>query len=97
MKVLKSFSRQQYICMAAAAVLTLAAWLMSGKTSVLIGGGELLRGEPGSSDMQYELEVKGIGKGKKPVNVDVSAREYTESEANAVCEKLIRYLQLRNL
>lgn len=92
MKVLKSLSRQQYICMTAAAVLTLAAWLMSGKTSVLIGGGELLRGEPGSGDMQYELDVKGIGKGKKPVNVAVSAREYTESEANAVCEELMESL-----
>lgn len=93
-KLLKKFSRQQYICMAATVLLTFAAWLMSGKTAVLKGAGELPRGEPGSGSVQYELEVRGIGKGSRPVNVEVSAREYTESEAETVCEQLMEMLSV---
>lgn len=92
MRLLKRFSRQQYICMAATVLLTFAAWAVSGKTTVLEGAGELPRGNPGSGSMQYELRVSGIGKGSRPVNVEVSAREYTEKEAESVCEQLMETL-----
>lgn len=90
--MLRRLSRQQYICMAVTVILTLAAWSMSGKTTVLSGAGELPRGEPGSGSAQYELEVSGIGKGSRYVDVEVSAREYTENEAEAVCEQLMEGL-----
>ncbi len=88
-KQLNKLSREQYLCLAAAAVLTAAAYLTSGGSSFLNADGSIARGNPGSSDAVYEVDVHGIGTGSSRLQVSVSARQYTEAEAEECFEKIM--------
>ena len=83
------FSRAQYICIAAAVILTAAAYLNSQGTSFLNEDGSISRSEPGSSDDSYVLNVHGIGSKDSSLTVNVSARQYTEYEAFAAFEEIM--------
>ena len=88
-KLLSRFTSAQYVCIAAALVLTIAAYLNSGGESFLNADGSIERAEPGSGDNSYELNVSGIGSTDSLVRVNVSARQYTEEEAYAAFEQLM--------
>ena len=85
-------SRAQYICIAAVIILTAAAYLNSGNESFLNEDGSILRSEPGSYDDAYEVDVRGIGTGSTALTVNVSARQYTEAEANEAFEEIMESL-----
>ena len=93
---LKKISREQLICLAAAAALAGISAFISYDSSFLKEGGSIERGDPGSADLQYELKVRGPGGEAEEINVTVSAREFTEDEARAeigeVMEELALYI-----
>ena len=85
-------SRAQYICLIAAFVCTIAAYLTAGADSFLNADGSITRGNPRSSDRIYEVDVHGIGSGNNTLMVNVSARQYTEEEAYAAFEEIMESL-----
>ncbi len=80
---LKKISREQILCLVAAVLLAGLSAFLAYDSSFLKGGTSIPRGEPGSIDRQYTLNVKGIGDRKEEISVVVSAREFTEKEAQA--------------
>lgn len=93
-RLLKRLTHAQIVCIGAACVLTLLAYAFSADTGLLDSEGNIARGSPGGSDQSYELIVDGIGEKEQRIDVNVSAREYTEAEANEAFEALMESMSM---
>lgn len=93
-KISSCFSKQQKLCILAALIMTVLAYVLSGRNSILQEGQSIARGSPGSTDMQYELTVDSEEGSTRKLKVNVSAREYTEAEAQEAFEALMENMSV---
>ncbi len=91
---LKKISREQLLCLLVAALLAGLSAYLAHDRSFLKDGSDIARGEPGSIDRQYTLNVEGLGERKEQISVVVSAREYTPEEAEAEIASIMEELAL---
>ena len=89
-----TLSREQLICIAVTAVLTIASLFANSKFSEIKDGNVLKRNAPGEADKSYELSVGGISDSSEEISVRVSEREYTEEEAKELFSALMEELSM---
>lgn len=89
MELKKMIGRKQVICISAGALLYLAALWINQPDTAADGNYQVKRNSYGQGERSYELLVKGLEESEVPVEVKVSERQYTSSEAQNVFREIV--------